>query len=108
MLSVLAGYPDRVARRRRPRAPDLLLFGGGTAQLSELSVVQEPELMVAVDVEERPVAASSSASPAPSSPSGSSICTPMPWRRWMPSSGSFVCRAVISLLTADLRHEKQG
>jgi ATP-dependent helicase HrpB len=54
MLSVLAGYPDRVARRRRPRSPELLLFGGGTAQLSELSVVQEPELMVAVDVEERP------------------------------------------------------
>ena len=54
MLSVLAGYPDRVARRRRARAPELLLFGGGTAQLSEVSVVQEPELMVAVDVEERP------------------------------------------------------
>lgn len=54
MLSVLAGYPDRVARRRRPRSPELLLFGGGTASLSELSVVQEAELMVAVDAEERP------------------------------------------------------
>jgi len=54
MLSVLAGYPDRVARRRKPRVPDLLLFGGGTVQLSELSVVQEAELMVAVDAEERP------------------------------------------------------
>lgn len=54
MLSVLAGYPDRVAKRRRPRAPDVLLFGGGTASLSELSVVQEPDLMVAVDAEERP------------------------------------------------------
>ncbi|WNG48547.1 ATP-dependent helicase HrpB [Archangium minus] len=54
MLSALAGYPDRVARRRKPRAPDLLLFGGGTAQLSEVSVVQEPELMIAVDAEERP------------------------------------------------------
>jgi ATP-dependent helicase HrpB len=54
MLSVLAGYPDRVARRRKPRAPDLLLFGGGTAQLSETSAVQEPELLVAVDIEERP------------------------------------------------------
>ncbi|MBF5041191.1 ATP-dependent helicase HrpB [Aggregicoccus sp. 17bor-14] len=53
MLSALAGYPDRVARRRRPRAPELLLFGGGTATLSELSVVHEPELMVAVDAEER-------------------------------------------------------
>ncbi|HLL02864.1 MAG TPA: ATP-dependent helicase HrpB [Myxococcaceae bacterium] len=54
MLSVLAGYPDRVARRRRPRAPELLLFGGGTATLSEQSVVQDAELMVAVDAEERP------------------------------------------------------
>ena len=54
MLSVLAGYPDRVAKRRKPRAPELLLFGGGTAQLSEISVVQDAELMVAVDAEERP------------------------------------------------------
>ncbi|TQF15678.1 ATP-dependent helicase HrpB [Myxococcus llanfairpwllgwyngyllgogerychwyrndrobwllllantysiliogogogochensis] len=54
MLSVLAGYPDRVARRRRPRSPELLLFGGGTASLSELSVVQDADLMVAVDAEERP------------------------------------------------------
>ena len=54
MLSVLAGYPDRVARRRRPRAPELLMFGGGTATLSEVSVVQDAELMVAADAEERP------------------------------------------------------
>ncbi|NBD11006.1 MULTISPECIES: ATP-dependent helicase HrpB [Corallococcus] len=54
MLSVLAGYPDRVARRRRPRSPDLLMFGGGTTSLSESSVVQDAELMVAVDAEERP------------------------------------------------------
>jgi ATP-dependent helicase HrpB len=54
MLSVLAGYPDRVAKRRRPRSPELLLFGGGTASLSEMSVVQDAELMVAVDAEERP------------------------------------------------------
>ncbi|MFP2908262.1 ATP-dependent helicase HrpB [Pyxidicoccus sp. 3LFB2] len=54
MLSVLAGYPDRVARRRRPRAPELLLFGGGTVSLSEMSVVQDADLMVAVDAEERP------------------------------------------------------
>ncbi|RKH09479.1 ATP-dependent helicase HrpB [Corallococcus sp. CA047B] len=54
MLSVLAGYPDRVARRRRPRSPELLMFGGGTTSLSEFSVVQDAELMVAVDAEERP------------------------------------------------------
>ncbi|NVJ00476.1 ATP-dependent helicase HrpB [Myxococcus sp. AM009] len=54
MLSVLAGYPDRVARRRRPRAPELLMFGGGTATLSDVSVVQDADLMVAADAEERP------------------------------------------------------
>lgn len=53
MISVLSGYPDRVARRRRPRAPELVLSGGGTATLSETSVLHEPELMVAVDAEER-------------------------------------------------------
>lgn len=53
LLSVLAGYPDRVARRRRPHQPELLMFGGGSATLSEASVVREPELLVAVDAEER-------------------------------------------------------
>jgi ATP-dependent helicase HrpB len=52
-LCVLAGYPDRLARRRRPRAPELVLQGGGSATLSEGSVVQDADLMVAVDVEER-------------------------------------------------------
>ncbi|MBX5480897.1 MAG: ATP-dependent helicase HrpB [Myxococcaceae bacterium] len=52
-LAVLAGYPDRVARRRRPRSSELVLFGGGSATLSETSVVQDAELMVAVDAEER-------------------------------------------------------
>jgi ATP-dependent helicase HrpB len=52
-LCVLAGYLDRVARRRRPRSPELLLFGGGSATLSDTSVVQDPELMVAMDAEER-------------------------------------------------------
>jgi ATP-dependent helicase HrpB len=52
-LCVLAGYPDRVARRRRTRSPELLLFGGGSATLSETSVVQDAELMVTVDAEER-------------------------------------------------------
>jgi ATP-dependent helicase HrpB len=53
MQALLAGYPDRVAKRRRPRQPELLLFEGGSAQLSELSVVQEPEWMIALDVEDR-------------------------------------------------------
>ncbi len=53
MLAVLAGYPDRVAKRRKPNAPELLLFGGGTATLSETSAVREPQWMVALDAEER-------------------------------------------------------
>lgn len=52
-LSILAAYPDRVARRRRPGGSELLLSGGGTAQLAESSVVRDAELMVAIDAEER-------------------------------------------------------
>ncbi len=52
-LCVLAGFPDRVARRRAPRSPEVLLFGGGQATLAETSVVREATLMVAVDAEER-------------------------------------------------------
>ncbi len=51
-LCVLSGYPDRVARRRRPNARELVLAGGGVATLGPDSVVQS-EWMVAVDAEER-------------------------------------------------------
>jgi ATP-dependent helicase HrpB len=51
--AILAGYPDRVARRRRKGAPELLLSGGGTAQLNDASVVRDAELMVVVDAEQR-------------------------------------------------------
>ncbi|HZS36439.1 MAG TPA: ATP-dependent helicase HrpB [Polyangia bacterium] len=51
-LAVLAGYPDRVARRRKPGARELVLSGGGTARLADSSVV-DAELLVAVDAEER-------------------------------------------------------
>ena len=51
--AILAGYPDRVARRRRKGSAELLLSGGGTAQLSEASVVRDAELMVVVDAEQR-------------------------------------------------------
>lgn len=58
LISVLAGYPDRVARRRaskdaRDTSRELLLSGGGTAELAAESVVREAEFMVAVDSEER-------------------------------------------------------
>ncbi len=54
LLSVLAAFPDRVAKRKKPRAAELVLFGGGSATLSETSVVHDAELLVAVDAEERP------------------------------------------------------
>ncbi|HJQ35320.1 MAG TPA: ATP-dependent helicase C-terminal domain-containing protein [Pyrinomonadaceae bacterium] len=58
LISVLAGYPDRVARRRagearREGSVELLLSGGGTAELAPESVVRESEFLVAVDAEER-------------------------------------------------------
>lgn len=53
LRAVLAGYPDRVAKRRRPRAPELVLAAGGSATLDPASVVHDDELMVAVDAEEK-------------------------------------------------------
>ncbi|MEJ7710497.1 MAG: hypothetical protein WKF84_11675 [Pyrinomonadaceae bacterium] len=54
LISMLAGYPDRVAQRRERRENfELLLSGGGVAQLSGESVVRKAEFMVAIDAEER-------------------------------------------------------
>jgi ATP-dependent helicase HrpB len=53
LLALLAGFPDRVARRRKPHAPELLLSGGGSAVLDAGSVVQEPLLLLALDAEQR-------------------------------------------------------
>ena len=52
-ISVLTGFPDRVARRRSPGSDEILLAGGGTAQLSSSSSVRAAPLLVAVDAEER-------------------------------------------------------
>jgi ATP-dependent helicase HrpB len=69
LISILAGYPDRVARRRAPavgaraaetagaRDDELLLSGGGAAALAPESVVRRAEFLVAVDAEERADAA---------------------------------------------------
>ena len=51
LLSVLAGFPDRVARRRRPGSRDLARAQGGTAELAETSAVRDAPWMVAVDAE---------------------------------------------------------
>ncbi len=53
LLSILAGSPDRVAKRRKPKSPELVLSGGGSATLDATSVVHDAEFMVAVDAEER-------------------------------------------------------
>ena len=55
LISILAGYPDRVAKRRSLKSDnrELLLSGGGAAQLSPSSVVGRSEFLVAIDAEER-------------------------------------------------------
>ncbi len=59
LISILAGYPDRVARRRAtPKGEgadevELLLAGGGAAELGAESVVRRAEFVVAVEAEER-------------------------------------------------------
>ena len=51
LIAILKAFPDRLARRR----PDgeLLLAGGGSAQLSPNSAVQKAELLIAVEMEQR-------------------------------------------------------
>lgn len=53
LMSVLAGFPDRVARRRKAGTRDLALAQGGTAELSETSAVRDAPWMVAVDAEQQ-------------------------------------------------------
>ncbi|HJR05652.1 MAG TPA: ATP-dependent helicase HrpB [Pyrinomonadaceae bacterium] len=59
LISILAGYPDRVARRRKlsDKVSDdnleLMLSGGGSATLMQESLVRAEEFLVAVDAEER-------------------------------------------------------
>jgi len=54
-MAVLAGYPDRVARRRGGGrdGDELLLSGGGTAGLADESGVRAARFLVAVDAEDR-------------------------------------------------------
>ena len=56
-MALLAGYPDRVARRVRAGSRSLALAGGGAAELAPTSVVRDAEWMVALDAEERQGAA---------------------------------------------------
>jgi ATP-dependent helicase HrpB len=60
LVSTLAGFPDRVARRRggaqhgRESSIELVLAGGGSARLAPDSVVRGADFLVAVEAEERP------------------------------------------------------
>jgi ATP-dependent helicase HrpB len=51
--AILAGFPDRVGKRRRPGLPELVFAEGGSAKLSDTSVVHEGELLVAVAADEQ-------------------------------------------------------
>ena len=51
LRSVLAAFPDRVARRRQ--GAELQLAAGGPAQLAPSSTVTEAEFLVAVEAEDR-------------------------------------------------------
>jgi ATP-dependent RNA helicase HrpB len=51
-LAILAGFPDRVGKRRAPRSSEIVFAGGGSGQLAPSSAVIDAELMVAVDVAE--------------------------------------------------------
>ena len=53
LLCVLSGFADRLARRRRPGQPELLLASGNAARLADTSVVRDAELLVALDLDER-------------------------------------------------------
>jgi ATP-dependent helicase HrpB len=60
LISILTGYPDRVARRREVASRDareseieVVLAGGGAAVLAPESVVRQSQFLVAVDAEER-------------------------------------------------------
>jgi ATP-dependent helicase HrpB len=51
-VCILAGYPDRVGKRRAPRSADVTFAGGGSGTLAPTSAVIDAELLIAVDVAE--------------------------------------------------------
>jgi ATP-dependent helicase HrpB len=53
LISVLAAFPDRVARRRTPSEPEFALASGRSAVLDASSAVRG-KWIVAVDIEDRP------------------------------------------------------
>jgi ATP-dependent helicase HrpB len=58
LVSLLAGFPDRVAQRRitsdvRNENIELFLANGETVQLAQTSVVRQSKFLVAIDIEQR-------------------------------------------------------
>jgi ATP-dependent helicase HrpB len=51
MRSLLAAYPDRLAKRRSPNKPKALMVGGKGVQLASSSGVTEAELFLCIDVD---------------------------------------------------------
>ena len=55
---LLAGFPDRVCRRRRPGEPDAVMVGGRGAKLAPESGVRDAPLFLALDVDGGPAGTS--------------------------------------------------
>jgi ATP-dependent helicase HrpB len=53
MISVLSGFPDRVAKRRSKTGDEIVFAAGGAGSLARESSVRDAELVVAVEAEER-------------------------------------------------------
>lgn len=51
MRALLAGYPDRLAKRRSPGKSSALLVGGRAVQLGPTSGVLDPDLFLCIDVD---------------------------------------------------------
>ena len=60
LRAVLAGYPDRVAKRREPRSPRVLLASGHGAILGRDSGVISSEYLVAVEITSQPATSGAS------------------------------------------------
>ena len=52
-IAVLAGFPDRVTRRKKPGSRELVMPGFGAAELAEASVVRHAIFMCAIDGTEK-------------------------------------------------------
>jgi ATP-dependent helicase HrpB len=52
-MALLAGYPDRVAKRIRPGSRQAAMAAGGAAELAETSVVRTAEWLVMLDAEDK-------------------------------------------------------